>query len=175
MLPAIHSHETHQPHHVQREEQGLRTKRDQEILGLGQIPKMVNGDHLYRLQPPSGAMVHIISEPLRTFLGAVPPTPPLRWTTSMHVPIGSTLGQGWAPPRSRRGNDGQKAFYINDPDLGNRIEPVHEVRLWRAGVVLLQASILRHGLPKGPGSATPGPLVQSCLRIQRSPLCIENI
>ena len=32
----------------------------QEVLGLKQIPKMVNGDHLYWLQLPSGAMVHII-------------------------------------------------------------------------------------------------------------------
>ena len=32
----------------------------QEILGLKQIPKMVNSDHLYWLQLPSGAMVHII-------------------------------------------------------------------------------------------------------------------
>ena len=35
----------------------------QDILGLGLIPKMVNSDHLYWLQLPSGAMVHIIENP----------------------------------------------------------------------------------------------------------------
>ena len=35
----------------------------QEILGLKQIPKMVNSDNLYWLQLPSGAMVHIIQNP----------------------------------------------------------------------------------------------------------------
>ena len=33
------------------------------ILGLKQIPKMVDSDHLYWLQLPSGAMVHIIENP----------------------------------------------------------------------------------------------------------------
>ena len=32
----------------------------EDILGLKQIPKMVDADHLYWLQLPSGAMVHII-------------------------------------------------------------------------------------------------------------------
>ena len=32
----------------------------QEVLGLKQIPKMVNGDNLYWLQLTSGAMVSII-------------------------------------------------------------------------------------------------------------------
>ena len=35
----------------------------EEILGLKQIPKMVDSDHLYWLQLPSGAMVHIIENP----------------------------------------------------------------------------------------------------------------
>ena len=34
-----------------------------EILGIKQIPKMVDSDHLYWLQLPSGAMIHIIEHP----------------------------------------------------------------------------------------------------------------
>ena len=35
----------------------------QEVLGVMQIPKMVDSDNLYWLQLPSGAMVHIIENP----------------------------------------------------------------------------------------------------------------
>ena len=35
----------------------------QEVLGVKQIPKMVDNDNLYWLQLPSGAMVHIIENP----------------------------------------------------------------------------------------------------------------
>ena len=35
----------------------------EDVLGVKQIPKMVNSDHLYWLQLPSGAMVHIIENP----------------------------------------------------------------------------------------------------------------
>ena len=43
----------------------------QEVLGVKQIPKMVDNDNLYWLQLPSGAMVHIIEKPRRP-LGAFP-------------------------------------------------------------------------------------------------------
>jgi catechol 2,3-dioxygenase-like lactoylglutathione lyase family enzyme len=90
----------------------------QQILGLGQIPKMVNSDHLYWLQLPIGAMVHIIEN-------ADAPSAPSHHTAFEVDDIDAAhqymLGKGVIPTEIQTRNDGQKAFYINDPD-GNRIE-----------------------------------------------------
>ena len=51
-------HINHITYNVRNKDAALQWYQD--ILGLGQIPKMVNSDHLYWLQLPSGAMVHII-------------------------------------------------------------------------------------------------------------------
>ena len=90
----------------------------QEVLGLKQIPKMVNGDHLYWLQLPSGAMVHIIEN-------ADAPSAPSHHTAfevdeidAAHKEL-SDMGVECTEIQTR--NDGQRAFYLNDPD-GNRIE-----------------------------------------------------
>ena len=90
-----------------------------EILGLKQIPKMVNGDHLYWLQLPSGAMVHIIEN-------AGAPSAPSHHTAFEVEDIGAAHkymeGQGVAAlTETQTRNDGQQAFYLEDPD-GNRIE-----------------------------------------------------
>ena len=90
----------------------------QEVLGLKQIPKMVNGDHLYWLQLPSGAMVHIIEN-----IDA--PSAPSHHTPFEVDDIDLTrieltqMGVECTDIQTR--NDGQRAFYLNDPD-GNRIE-----------------------------------------------------
>ena len=90
----------------------------EEVLGLKQIPKMVNSDHLYWLQLPSGAMVHIIENPEA-------PSAPSHHTAFEVDDIEASrdyfLGQGVATTEIQTRNDGQRAFYINDPD-GNRIE-----------------------------------------------------
>ena len=90
----------------------------QDILGLGQIPKMVDSDHLYWLQLPSGAMVHIIENPDA-------PSAPSHHTAfevddldAAHKQLGE-IGIECTAIQTR--NDGQRAFYLNDPD-GNRIE-----------------------------------------------------
>ena len=87
----------------------------QEVLGLKQIPKMVNGDHLYWLQLPSGAMVHIIEN-------TEAPSAPSHHTAfeidAAHKELGD-MGVECTEIQTR--NDGQRAFYLNDPD-GNRIE-----------------------------------------------------
>ena len=90
----------------------------QEVLGLKQIPKMVNGDHLYWLQLPSGAMVHIIENPDA-------PSAPSHHTAfevedidAAHTQLG---GMDIECTEVQTRNDGQRAFYLNDPD-GNRIE-----------------------------------------------------
>ena len=90
-----------------------------EILGLKQIPKMVNGDHLYWLQLPSGAMVHIIEN-----VGA--PSAPSHHTAFEVDDIEAAHkymeGKGVAAlTETQTRNDGQQAFYLEDPD-GNRIE-----------------------------------------------------
>ncbi len=90
----------------------------QDVLGVKQIPKMVNSDHLYWLQLPSGAMVHIIENDEA-------PSAPSHHTAFEVDDIEASrdyfLGKGVETTEIQTRNDGQRAFYINDPD-GNRIE-----------------------------------------------------
>ncbi len=90
----------------------------QEILGLKQIPKMVNSDHLYWLQLPSGAMVHIIEN-------VDAPSAPSHHTAFEVDDIEASrvdlIKKGIETTDIQTRNDGQRAFYLNDPD-GNRIE-----------------------------------------------------
>ncbi len=90
----------------------------QEILGLKQIPKMVNSDHLYWLQLPSGAMVHIIEN-------VDAPSAPSHHTAfevdDLDAARDAVMGAGVDVTEIQTRNDGQRACYLNDPD-GNRIE-----------------------------------------------------
>ncbi len=90
----------------------------EEILGLKQIPKMVNSDHLYWLQLPSGAMVHIIENPDA-------PSAPSHHTAfevdDIEASRADLIEKGIETTDIQTRNDGQRAFYLNDPD-GNRIE-----------------------------------------------------
>jgi catechol 2,3-dioxygenase-like lactoylglutathione lyase family enzyme len=90
----------------------------QDILGLKQIPKMVNSEHLYWLQLPSGAMVHIIENPDA-------PSEPSHHSAfevdDIEAAREALIGKGIETTEIQTRNDGQKAFYLNDPD-GNRIE-----------------------------------------------------
>ena len=90
----------------------------QNILGLQQIPKMVNSDHLYWLQLPSGAMVHIIENPDA-------PSAPSHHTAfevdDIQAARDAWLGKGIVTTDIQTRNDGQRAFYLHDLD-GNKIE-----------------------------------------------------
>ena len=90
----------------------------EEILGLKQIPKMVDADHLYWLQLPSGAMVHIIEN-------ADAPSAPSHHTAFEVDDIEASreylVKKGIETTDIQTRNDGQRAMYLNDPD-GNRIE-----------------------------------------------------
>ena len=90
----------------------------EEILGLKQIPKMVDSDHLYWLQLPSGAMVHIIEN-------ADAPSAPSHHTAfevdDIEASRADLIQKGIETTDIQTRNDGQRAFYFNDPD-GNRIE-----------------------------------------------------
>ncbi len=90
----------------------------EEILGLQQIPKMVDADHLYWLQLPSGAMVHIIEN-------ADAPSAPSHHTAFEVDDIEASreylVQKGIETTEIQTRNDGQRAMYLNDLD-GNRIE-----------------------------------------------------
>jgi len=89
-----------------------------EILGVKQIPKQVDVEHIIWLQLPSGAMVHIVETP------EGPSTP------SHHGAFEVDDIDAAARVVQQRGiettdittrNDGQRVFFLNDPE-GNRIE-----------------------------------------------------
>ncbi len=90
----------------------------QEVLGLKQIPKMVNSDHLYWLQLPSGAMVHIIEN---TDAPSAPSHHTAFEVDDLDAAHQLLVGMKIEPTDIQTRNDGQRAFYLNDPD-GNRIE-----------------------------------------------------
>ncbi len=89
-----------------------------EVLGVKQIPKQVDVEHIIWLQLPSGAMVHIVETP------EGPSTP------SHHGAFEVDDIDAAARVVQQRGiettdittrNDGQRVFFLNDPE-GNRIE-----------------------------------------------------
>ena len=89
-----------------------------EVLGLKQIPKMVDSDRLYWLQLPSGAMVHIIEN-------ADAPSAPSHHTAfevdDLDAARNAMVGKGLEVTEIQIRHDGQRACYLEDPD-GNRIE-----------------------------------------------------
>lgn len=106
----------HITYNVKDKDKALRWYED--ILGIKQIPKMVNGDHLYWLQLPSGAMVHIIENPDA-------PSAPSHHTAfevdDIEAACAGLVAKGIETTDIQTRNDGQRAFYLNDLD-GNRIE-----------------------------------------------------
>jgi catechol 2,3-dioxygenase-like lactoylglutathione lyase family enzyme len=106
----------HITYNVRDKDIALRWYED--ILGVKQIPKMVDGDHLYWLQLPSGAMVHIIENPDA-------PSAPSHHTAfevdDIEAARDALAAKGIEATDIQTRNDGQRAFYLNDPD-GNRIE-----------------------------------------------------
>ncbi|MCH7738015.1 MAG: VOC family protein [Chloroflexi bacterium] len=106
----------HITYNVKDKEAALKWYQD--ILGVGQIPKMVDSDHLYWLQLPSGAMIHIIEN-------ADAPSAPSHHTAFEVDEIEASYEyfatKGIETTDIQTRNDGQRAFYLNDLD-GNRIE-----------------------------------------------------
>ena len=93
-------------------------KRYQDVLGIMQIPKQVDSEHLYWLQLPSGAMVHIIENPDA-------PSSPSHHTAfevdDLDAAREAVMAKGVEVTEIQTRHDGQRACYLNDPD-GNRIE-----------------------------------------------------
>jgi catechol 2,3-dioxygenase-like lactoylglutathione lyase family enzyme len=106
----------HITYNVKDKDKALRWYVD--VLGIKQIPKMVDGDHLYWLQLPSGAMVHIIENPDA-------PSAPSHHTAfevdDIEAACNALVAKGIETTDIQTRNDGQRAFYLEDPD-GNRIE-----------------------------------------------------
>ena len=90
----------------------------QEVLGLKQIPKMVNSENLYWLQLPSGAMVHIIENPEAP---SAPSHHAAFQVDDIEAARAALTAKGVETTEIQTRNDGQRAFYLQDPD-GNRIE-----------------------------------------------------
>jgi len=90
----------------------------QEVLGLKQIPKMVNSENLYWLQLPSGAMVHIIENPDAP---SAPSHHAAFQVDDIEAARAALTAKGVETTEIQTRNDGQRAFYLQDPD-GNRIE-----------------------------------------------------
>lgn len=89
-----------------------------DVLGLTQIPKMVDDEILHWLQLPSGAMLHIIED-------RYAPSAPSHHTAfevdDLEAARATLIAKGVEVTEIESRNDGQTAMYLHDPD-GNRIE-----------------------------------------------------
>ena len=107
----------HLTYNVTDKDRALRFWED--VLGVKQIPKQVDSEHLYWLQLPSGTMVHIIENP------DAPSSPSHHGAFEVEdiEALAKSIqnkGVETTTPITTR-NDGQRVFFVNDPD-GNRIE-----------------------------------------------------
>ena len=89
-----------------------------EVLGVKQIPKQVDVEHIIWLQLPSGAMVHIVETP------EGPSTPSHHGAfevDDIDAAARAVQQKGIETTDITTRNDGQRVFFLNDPE-GNRIE-----------------------------------------------------
>ena len=85
---------------------------------MKQIPSQVDRDHIIWLQLPSGAMVHLVET------SEAPSTPSHHGAfevDDIDAASKALQGKGVETTDITTRNDGQRNFFINDPD-GNRIE-----------------------------------------------------
>lgn len=91
-----------------------------EVLGIKQIPRMVDGTHLNWLQLPDGTMIHLI----RNDAGISEPSHHGAFEVADIEAAFQTLkdkGVDMTTGVIQTRNDGQRAFYILDTE-GNRVE-----------------------------------------------------
>ena len=106
----------HLTYNVSNKARALRFWED--VLGVKQIPSQVNLDHVIWLQLPSGAMVHLVETP------EAPSAPSHHGAfevDDIDAAAKAIQGKGIETTDIATRNDGQRNFFINDPD-GNRIE-----------------------------------------------------
>ena len=106
----------HLTYNVSNKERALRFWED--VLGVKQIPSQVDRDHIIWLQLPSGAMVHLVETP------EAPSAPSHHGAfevDDIDAASKALQANGVETTDITTRNDGQRNFFINDPD-GNRIE-----------------------------------------------------
>ena len=106
----------HLTYNVSDKERSLRFWED--TLGVKQIPSQVDRDHIIWLQLPSGAMVHLVETP------DAPSSPSHHGAfevDDIDAAQAAMQAKGVATTDITTRNDGQRNFFIEDPD-GNRIE-----------------------------------------------------
>ena len=109
-------HVNHVVYMVRDTSRSLAFYRD--ILGIREIPKMVESEHVTWLQLPSGVMVHLVET------DQVPASDRLH--TAFEVAdfdgtVQALTERGITIERSGQRLDGQRFLYIRDPD-SNRVE-----------------------------------------------------
>ena len=90
----------------------------EDVLGVKRIPKQVNSDHIIWLQLPTGAMVHLVENEDGP---SVPSHHGAFEVDDIESAAKMVRGQGVNTTDITTRNDGQKVFFLNDPE-GNRIE-----------------------------------------------------
>jgi catechol 2,3-dioxygenase-like lactoylglutathione lyase family enzyme len=96
----------------------IATKWWDDILGVKKIPSQVNAEHIVWLQIPSGAMIHLIENAA----GASTPSHHGAFEVDdIEATQKAIQAKGVTTTDISTRNDGQKAFFLDDPD-GNRIE-----------------------------------------------------
>ena len=90
----------------------------QDVLGVKQIPKQVDNKHLIWLQLPSGSMVHLVKD---SNAPSVPSHHGAFEVEDIESAANRLISAGIQTTGISERKDGQRAFYIHDPD-GNRIE-----------------------------------------------------
>ena len=106
----------HLTYNVTDKAEALRFWED--ILGTRQIPSQVDLEHIIWLQLPSGTMVHLIENPESP---SVPSHHGAFEVDDVDAAATTLQANGLETTPIVTRNDGQRAFYVFDPD-GNRIE-----------------------------------------------------
>ena len=106
----------HLTYSVTDKERALRFWED--VLGVKRIPSQVNAEHIIWLQIPSGSMVHLIED---ADAPSVPSHHGAFEVDDIEASARAVQAKGVETTDIATRNDGQRNFFINDPD-GNRIE-----------------------------------------------------
>ena len=106
----------HLTYSVTDKERALRFWED--VLGVKRIPSRVNVEHIIWLQIPSGSMVHLIED---ADAPSVPSHHGAFEVDDIEASARAVQAKGVETTDIATRNDGQRNFFINDPD-GNRIE-----------------------------------------------------
>jgi len=106
----------HLTYNVTDKDRALRFWED--ILGVKRIPSQVNAERIIWLQIPSGAMIHLIGESEGP---SVPSHHGAFEVDDIDASAKSIQAKGIETFNHQTRNDGQRAFFLKDPD-GNQIE-----------------------------------------------------